>query len=172
MAADAFEEDEAPVRIKPGPGRQTEYTEELADHICTNLAYGTPLAEICRSLEIGRTTVYDWQRANPSFAARIARAREIGFDAIAEDCLAIADAPNATTSPTTGEVEVRDPARDRLRVETRLKLLAKWDPKRYGDKVTAEHTGPNGGPIQYAAMSREERAARIRQLEEKRRAAD
>lgn len=28
-----------------------------------------------------------------------------------------------------------DPASRRVRAETRLKLLAKWDPKRYGDKL-------------------------------------
>ncbi|MNU09652.1 hypothetical protein D3C72_2563420 [compost metagenome] len=42
----------------------------------------------------------------------------------------------------------------RLQVETRLKLLAKWHPKKYGEKVTAEHTGPNGAPIQYERIER------------------
>lgn len=37
------------------------------------------------------------------------------------------------------------------RAEQRLKLLAKWDPKRYGDKITQEHTGADGGPIQSQA---------------------
>ena len=38
-------------------------------------------------------------------------------------------------------------SRSKLRVETRLKLLAKWDPKRYGDKITQEHVGADGGGI-------------------------
>ncbi|HXD37446.1 MAG TPA: hypothetical protein VN624_12375, partial [Rhodanobacter sp.] len=29
----------------------------------------------------------------------------------------------------------------KLRIDTRLKLLAKWDPKRYGDKQQLEHSG-------------------------------
>lgn len=37
--------------------------------------------------------------------------------------------------------------RSKLRVETRLKLLAKWDPKRYGEKITQEISGPDGGPV-------------------------
>ena len=35
----------------------------------------------------------------------------------------------------------------KLRIETRLKLLAKWNPRKYGDKVQQELSGPNGGPI-------------------------
>lgn len=149
MPADTFEEDEAPRR---GPGRECEYTEEVADHICTNLAYGTPLAQICRSLGIGRTTVYDWQKARPDFAERIARARLIGYDAIADDCILIAD-------DKAGDVKlVGDPEnpsevcntefvqRAKLRIETRLKLLAKWDPKRYGDKLAL--AGDETAPLQ------------------------
>jgi len=29
----------------------------------------------------------------------------------------------------------------KLQIETRLKLLAKWDPKRYGDLQKVEHSG-------------------------------
>ena len=32
----------------------------------------------------------------------------------------------------------------KLQIETRLKLLAKWDPKRYGDKVDLNHGGEVG----------------------------
>ena len=31
-----------------------------------------------------------------------------------------------------------------LRVDTRLKLLAKWDPKRYGDATTVKHADADG----------------------------
>ncbi|MNT50547.1 hypothetical protein D3C72_1874720 [compost metagenome] len=37
----------------------------------------------------------------------------------------------------------------KLQIETRLKLLAKWNPKRYGDRMTQEHVGANDGPIQH-----------------------
>ena len=33
----------------------------------------------------------------------------------------------------------------KLQIETRLKLLAKWNPKKYGDKVT--HSGDASAPI-------------------------
>jgi hypothetical protein len=41
----------------------------------------------------------------------------------------------------------------KLQVETRLKLLAKWDPKRYGDMVRQEISGPDGAPIAQATVS-------------------
>lgn len=41
--------------------------------------------------------------------------------------------------------------RNRLRVDARKWLLSKMAPKKYGDKVTQEHTGANGGAIQVAS---------------------
>jgi hypothetical protein len=37
--------------------------------------------------------------------------------------------------------------RAKLRIETRLNLLAKWDPKRYGARIQNEHSSPDGGPL-------------------------
>jgi hypothetical protein len=68
-------------------------------------------------------TVSDWKARYPGFSVSIARAREEGFDAIAADCLKIAD--------NTDE----DAQSRRVRIDARLKLLAKWDYKRYGDRV-------------------------------------
>ena len=38
--------------------------------------------------------------------------------------------------------------RNRLRVDARKWLLSKLAPKKYGDKLTQEHTGANGGAIE------------------------
>lgn len=123
-------------------GRSSTYSEEVATEICQRLADGTPLREICRDAEMPAwRTVYDWQDANPEFAARIARARISGYDALAGECLEIADSPEIgeeRTEKPDGSVEIRTGdmlGHRKLRIETRLKLLAKWDPKRYGDKV-------------------------------------
>jgi hypothetical protein len=71
----------------------------------------------------GYRTVYDWQKSDEQFAASIACARDAGFDQIALDGLLIVDGVD------------EDPASRRVRSDYRLKLLAKWDPKRYGDKT-------------------------------------
>lgn len=39
--------------------------------------------------------------------------------------------------------------RSKLRIETRLKLLAKWNPKKWGDKLDLNHAGKDGGPLEF-----------------------
>jgi hypothetical protein len=134
---------------KAKPGRPTKYSADLHSAICERLAKGEPLAVICRDEGFPATrTVSDWKRAHPEFSADFARARDEGFDAIAAGCLEIAD--DATSDyvekerPDGSKYEAFDGEhvqRSKLRIETRLKLLAKWDPNRYGDRVALDHGG-------------------------------
>ena len=136
---------ESPKGEKPAKGgRPSLYTPELLDTICKRLARGEPLAAICREDGMpGRTTVWEWERADKTISERIARAREEGEEAIAADCLAIAD--DATGDFRMGEksplVDTDHIQRSKLRIETRLKLLAKWNPGKWGDKLQTEHSG-------------------------------
>lgn len=106
--------------------------------VIAGLREGTPLTVICS--EEGMPcddTVRNWADGDAELARAIARARETGFDKIALDALAIADETAHDTKIGKDGQETPDSewiSRSRLRVETRLKLLAKWDPKRYGDK--------------------------------------
>lgn len=123
-------------------GRPSIYSPEIAEEIASRLSKGEPLAAICREEGMPSvSTVNNWRNADEAFSGRIVRAREDGFDAIALECLEIADDSGNDrrfVGPEGQEREVVDSdhiQRAKLRVETRLKLLAKWDPKRYGDKV-------------------------------------
>ena len=115
------------------------FDQSKADEICERVAQGENLVQICRDDHMPAwRTVYDWLDANPSFAAAYARARAHGFDVIAQDAADIADDGSRDYTETADGRVVPDHdhiARSRLRVETRLKLLAKWDPKRYGDRI-------------------------------------
>lgn len=131
-----------PEAPKKKRGRKSTYTQKIADEICLRLSQGIPLAEICRDETMpGYRTVSDWKAALPGFAASIARAREDGFDVIAADCLRIADTLEVGVEKiekADGGTEIRRGdmlGHRKLQIETRLKLLAKWDPKRYGEKV-------------------------------------
>lgn len=120
-------------------GRPSKYSEKLIAAICERIGNGEPLASICRDENMPSvTTVWQWEKDKPGVSESIARAREIGFDALAAECLDIADntAGDTIRDPETGGERPNSEwiTRSRLRVETRLKLLAKWDPKRYGDK--------------------------------------
>lgn len=77
------------------------------------------------------------------FRQRFARARDIGFDVIADETQALAESAPATMNDAAGNPRV-DPGYvqwQRLRIDTRLKLLAKWSPARYGDRVALDHAG-------------------------------
>jgi len=126
-------------------GRPTLKTPEVVEAICARLSEGEPLAQICRSEGMPATrTVREWIELDANVSAAIARAREDGFDQIALDALDIADDRSRDTIERGDGSETANTewiSRSRLRVETRLKLLAKWDPKRYGDKIQQEHSG-------------------------------
>ena len=68
-------------------------------------------------------------------SAEIARARLAGEESIAADCLTIADVAD-------------DAAKGKLRVWTRLELLKRWNPKKWGDRIQQELTGADGKPIE------------------------
>lgn len=138
----------------------TKRFDDVEDEILKRLSEGEPLAVICRSDPVRFPTPMtwgNWCKADESLAIAYARARDFGFDAIAADCLEIAD-NTANDTKTTGE-DGREVAntewisRSKLRVETRLKLLAKWDPKRYGDKTLIgsdpENPLPSGFDVKF-----------------------
>lgn len=123
-------------------GRPTKLTQELMQDIFTRIERGETLTSICagEGMPVPRT-VYLWLEVAPDLYSRFARAREIGYDAIAEETVRIAD---ETSHDTVTDANGNDRpnsewiSRSKLRVETRLKLLAKWSPKKYGDAVAQQ----------------------------------
>ena len=128
-------------------GRPSKFTDALASEIIRRLSDGEPLAQICRLKKMPDcSTVWDWEQKYPQFSQGIARARKLGFDCIAADALRIADTPVEGLIKKQTEKGLEVTREDmlghrRLQVETRLKLLAKWDPKRYGEKLEVENSG-------------------------------
>lgn len=113
--------------------------DSITTAICARLALGEPMAVICRDIGIPRRTVNQWRQDDPDIAAQFDEARDDGWDAIAHRTRATARGKGEST---------KDVQRDKLIIENDHKLLAKWDPRRYGDKHQLEHTGPGGGPIE------------------------
>lgn len=123
---------------------------------------GQTLADFCRLPGIpNASTIYDWMLKDKDFQERFARARACGYDVIAQDCLRIADTPNemyeesiTDESGSTGaKISTKRTRRDafnhrKLQIDTRLKLLSKWDPKRYGDVLKTQLSGVDDGPIE------------------------
>jgi hypothetical protein len=139
-------------------GRPSKYTQEIAQEICLRLAEGEPLRQICRDDGMPEwRTIYDWMyrddalgEAGVGLSAAIARAREIGYDKMAEECLELADTPKWGTKQVESEDGIVVTREDmlghrKLQIETRLKLLAKWNPKKYGERLT--HAGDADNPV-------------------------
>lgn len=145
-------------------GRPTKFNKELGAEICERLSTGESLRSICRDEHIPNVSnVIKWL-FNPSFdsnpdmvefRAQYAQARINQMHFIAEELLEIADDGTndymMRQSKDGEEYEVLNGEhiqRSRLRVDTRKWLLSKVVPKVYGDKVTQEITGKDGGAIE------------------------
>ena len=116
--------------------------------ICDYVAGGMTMVDACRTLGIPLRTNYSRLQANPKFRDMMEDARTNGYDVIAADVRRVARGEDGFS---TG-----DSKRDRLVVETDLKLLSKWHPTRYGDKLQVEQKSatiaipPSDDPIEAA----------------------
>ena len=105
----------------------------------------------------------------PGFFAQYARAREIGYYAMADETLEISDdGTNDWMKRTQGDdtidvVNNEAIARSRLRVDTRKWLLSKALPKIYGDRVTQVHEGGEK-PIEMTSESDRAAARKVAML--------
>jgi len=139
---------EAPKKMGAPKGSGSKYTQDIADQICDLVSNGVNLRSVCRMQGMPAwRTVYDWVVAKPDFAARLARAREMGYDALAEEALEISNNPVTGIKKvySSGSEEGKDVVtvteedmlgHRKLQIETRLKLLACWDPSKYGSRTT------------------------------------
>lgn len=145
-------------------GRPTDYSEELADEICERIADGESLRSICRDEDKpSKSTVCRWLTVHQSFQDQYAKAREAQADAIFDEMLDIADdASNdwmerrdADGEAIGWQINGDHVQRTRLRLDTRKWMAGKLRPKKYGEKIVNEHSGPDGGPIETKADPRD-----------------
>jgi hypothetical protein len=128
-----------------------------------SLATGQSLLGFCKTNKLPYVTVWDWLNPEDADNSAYVRAREVGTHYLAEECLDIADDlnrknPGVPEGVDSALVEFSEdgspemPVEDRVkvakvRIDTRLRLIGKWNQRTYGDKVTQEHTGPNGNVL-------------------------
>lgn len=142
-------------------GRPTSYTPALDAEICERLATGETLRAICRDDHMPSwTTVYAWRKVHAQFSERFTLARELGGDAIAEQALEIADTTRVgerTEESDEGFKVVREDmlGHRKLQIETRLKLLAVWFPRKFGQRIDMTTGGES------LNLTAEERAAKL-----------
>ncbi|WQO60306.1 hypothetical protein U8C35_07755 [Sinorhizobium medicae] len=95
------------------------------------------------------STVFLWLSKHREFSEQYARAQADRTAYWAEEIVEISDD------------EKTDIQRSRLKVDTRKWLMSKMAPKKFGDRVAKEISGPNGGPVRFdvSGMTDEQLAA-------------
>lgn len=123
------------------PRLRADRTSRARETFLKVLAETCNVSEACRQAKIGRQTVYDWKEADPAFSAAWMDAEETAVDKL--------------------EQVARDRAIDSS--DRMLEILLKAHrPEKYVDRYRTEHTGRDGGPIEYRQLSDDEIAARIK----------
>jgi GrpB-like predicted nucleotidyltransferase (UPF0157 family) len=119
-------------------GRPTDFTDELVDRICEEIAAGRSLNKICSEEDWSpdKSTFYRWMYRHPQIRDKYARAKNAQQEYAAEDIMEIA----YSATPETYNVA-------RLQIDAHKWLASKLLPKRYSEKQQIEHTGEDGGPL-------------------------
>jgi hypothetical protein len=119
------------------------FNQATADEICRRLAEGESLRSAAKANGMAASTVLDWIAANAEFGEQYARARQVGYQLLADELIEIADDASGDVIETEDgpKVNAEFTARSRLRLDTRKWMLSKMLPKVYGDKLDLNHTG-------------------------------
>jgi len=119
---------------------------ELISKIISEIADGKSLRETCRELNAKPSNFLRWIESSPLLVEQYARAMQIRSDIIFDEILDIADdGSNDLMTIQKGdesyEMENKEVTnRSKLRVDARKWVLAKMQPKKYGDKMEIEQT--------------------------------
>lgn len=132
---------------------ESKKTPELIANVLEGIAQGETLTSLAIAYGFSQSAWAKWIAQDHDLAVAYYDARSVGADAIADDIINIVD--------TVKEDSVAV-AKARLRADTRLRLLAKWQPDKYGDKVDVRHAGPDGGAVQVAYANVSELAKQMR----------
>lgn len=120
-------------------GRPTDYTQELADTICTEIARGNSLRKIekMEGMPSG-VTIFAWLRTYPEFLKQYERACDERTDFQNELILEIGDeaiSHSQTVDPKASNAVV---SAYKLKADNLKWSMSKMKPKKYGDRL--DHT--------------------------------
>jgi transposase-like protein len=111
----------------------TTYTPELADKVCAAIADGKSIRAVCKLAGMpSKATVFRWLREHPEFAAAYEVATDERADTMIDEIVDIAD---------NCKVDKDSIRKAKLRIDARVEQAQRMKPKKYGAKITQEHTG-------------------------------
>jgi len=120
---------------RPGQigGSSSSFDQAIFDRICGSIAGGKSLREICKAAEMpARETFLRWVAKDEALALRYAEAQNLRAEHYFDEIIDIAD-------------KGVDPQKTRVQIDARKWVLARMNPKKYGEKLTQEVTGEGGG---------------------------
>ena len=123
-----------------------ERVNELCDLILERLASGVLMAKVLRmpDVDVPVSTFKVWRKARPDLDEAVEEARAAGFDVMASDSLDIVDG----LLPVPGVPS--EASRDKARADHRLKLLARYAPSIYGERV--QHSAADGSKLEASPL--------------------
>lgn len=116
--------------------RPTIFHEYWVQQITDHIAQGWSLYRFCQKPEHPHyKTVLKWQREIPKFADKLARAREDGAEAHVDRMGYIEEQV---------ELGLMDPVAGRVAIQARRDMAGMIKPRKYGQRVNLEGSGPDG----------------------------
>lgn len=138
--------------LESNQGRRKQYSPELVERLLNALACGRTLVSVCEELGISPDTVYSWTNRYPDFRKDFARARDFGDEVLEDSVLEIADAEHISeeqiVEKTGNKITIKkrrfdNVNRSRLRVEARLKIVARRKGGLQNRRIEIEDDGTN-----------------------------
>jgi len=167
LAQEPKEAQEIKARALQAVTKRKSYTitdkHEIQSVLLERISNGESVNSVCKDTDMPtRGMVYDWAYdERSSFGDRFARALENRAHCLLDDCIDIADEIDfSEPDPAILSARINHA---KMRIDARLRVIAKMSPNRYGDKV--QHVGANGGPIQVAAITIDSTALNVDQRE-------
>lgn len=121
---------------KKAQAPRVEFSNQVFDRICERMAEGESLRAICKTAEMpNKRTVMRWIEKDDGLKLQYSEAQNLRAECYFDEIIDIADGK-------------ADPQKTRVQIDARKWVLARMNPKKYGDKFTQELTGANGGAVQ------------------------
>lgn len=122
--------------------------DSVKEAICLRVAEGATVRECAGKDGLpSKSAIFLALRHDKDFAEAYGLARELQLSCWEDELLAIAN-DTSKDRAADGSHDVEHIARAKLRVNTLQWILSRRDPRRYGDRVAAELSGPGGGALQ------------------------
>lgn len=142
---------------KKGQAPRVEFSQSLFDAICGRIALGASLRVICAEDGMpDRGTFNGWRKRSDALQAQYDQACIDREDEYFEQIVDIADecrvgVKTVTRETATGKItettEIDMVERAKVQIDARKWVLARMNRKKYGDKMTQEVVGADGGAI-------------------------